>query len=87
MGEIASRRFASASAIVAAGIALAALLLRITVGPLMIDDAGITFRYARNLALGQGLVFNRGEHVLGTTTPLFAAVLAVLYRIGTTFPG
>jgi hypothetical protein len=40
------------------------------------EDAFITLRYARNLAEGHGLVFNVGERVLGTTTPLFALLLA-----------
>src|SRR5205814_2479863 len=40
------------------------------------EDALITLRYARNLAEGQGLVFNAGERVLGTTAPLFALLLA-----------
>jgi arabinofuranosyltransferase len=40
------------------------------------EDALITLRYARNLAEGHGLVFNVGERVLGTTTPLFALLLA-----------
>src|SRR5205823_14822555 len=43
---------------------------------LFYEDAFITLRYARNLAEGQGLVFNAGERVLGTTTPLFALLLA-----------
>jgi len=42
----------------------------------MVDDAYITFRYAENLARGWGLVYNRGEHVLGTTTALFCLILA-----------
>src|SRR5207249_4870692 len=29
------------------------------------EDAFITFRYARDLASGQGLVYNPGEHVMG----------------------
>lgn len=41
------------------------------------DDAYITFRYAANLAAGQGLVFNVGERVWETTTPLFALSLAL----------
>ncbi len=45
------------------------------------DDAYITFRYARNLAGGAGLVYNAGERVLGTSAPLFAAVLAVLGKV------
>ncbi len=40
------------------------------------DDAYITFRYARNLAAGLGFVYNAGERVLGTTTPLFTLLLA-----------
>ena len=40
------------------------------------DDAYITFRYARNLAAGLGFVYNSGERVLGTTTPLFTLLLA-----------
>jgi len=47
-----------------------------------IDDAYITFRYAENLSLGHGLVFNPDESVLGTTTPLFALVLAALKVAG-----
>jgi len=45
------------------------------------DDAFITYRYAQNLAEGQGLVFNPGaawEPILGTTTPLYALILAGL---------
>ncbi|MHC1781425.1 MAG: hypothetical protein AB9891_01455 [Anaerolineaceae bacterium] len=40
------------------------------------EDAFITFRYARNLADGLGFVYNAGEHVLGTTTPLFSLLMA-----------
>src|ERR1700687_1320479 len=42
----------------------------------LFDDAYITFRYAANLARGFGLVFNPGERVLGTTSPLFTFILA-----------
>lgn len=41
------------------------------------DDAFITYRYARNIAAGQGFCFNPGERVLGTTTPLFTLLLAL----------
>ncbi|MBN1902939.1 hypothetical protein JW926_16570 [Candidatus Sumerlaeota bacterium] len=40
------------------------------------DDALITYRYSRNLISGMGLVYNPGEKVLGTTTPLYALVIA-----------
>jgi arabinofuranosyltransferase len=47
-----------------------------------VDDAFITFRYAENLALGNGFVYNLGERVLGTTTPLFTLLIAFLNLIG-----
>lgn len=40
------------------------------------DDAYISFRYARQLAAGQGLVFNRGERVMGFSNPLWTLLLA-----------
>lgn len=40
------------------------------------DDAYITYRYAKNLAHGNGFVFNVGERVLGTTAPLHGLVLS-----------
>jgi len=49
------------------------------------DDAFISFRYARNLARGLGLVFNPGaewEPVLGTTTPGYTLLLSLLARAG-----
>jgi len=61
--------------------ALLALLLRLVPGPRIVDDAYITFRYARNLTAGHGLVYNPGEWVLGTTTPLYSALLASLSAI------
>src|ERR1700692_2518820 len=64
--------------------ALVALLARLLTGPHPIDDAYITFRYARNLAEGLGLVYNPGEWVLGTTAPLWAILLAGGYLLGIT---
>jgi arabinofuranosyltransferase len=46
------------------------------------DDAFITFRYADHLAHGQGFVYNLGERVLGTSTPLFTMLLAAGARAG-----
>ncbi len=62
-------------------LATTALFARLSVGPLIIDDAYITFRYARNVAEGIGFVYNPGEHVLGTTTPLYTLILSALYRV------
>ncbi len=50
------------------------------------DDAFITYRYAGNLASGNGLVFNLGEKVLGTTAPLFAVILGLSGFIGSSIP-
>jgi hypothetical protein len=47
----------------------------------LFDDGYITFRYAVHLARGWGFVFNRGEHIWGTTTPLFTMLLAGLGRV------
>jgi hypothetical protein len=63
-------------------LALLAICLRLAAGELTNDDAFITFRYARNLALGLGFVYNSGEHVIGTTTPLVTVLFAALYRLG-----
>ncbi len=41
-----------------------------------VDDAYITFRVARNLAGGMGMVYNPGEAVLATTTPFYAMLMA-----------
>ncbi len=42
----------------------------------LLDDAVITFRVAENLAYGRGFVFNEGERIQVTTTPLYAIILA-----------
>ena len=60
------------------GLMAVALLARLIPGPRLVDDAYITFRYARNLVAGQGFVYNPGERVLGTTTPLYTLLLAGL---------
>lgn len=57
---------------------LLAFTLRILPGPRTIDDAFITFRYARNILAGNGFVYNPGEHILGTTTPLYTILLTLL---------
>jgi hypothetical protein len=57
---------------------LVALAARLAPGPRTVDDAYITFRYARNLLEGHGFVYNSGERVLGTTTPLYTLLLAGL---------
>jgi hypothetical protein len=61
-----------------AGLLVVALLARLVPGERLVDDAYITFRYAHNLVEGFGFVYNPGERVLGTTTPLYALLLAGL---------
>lgn len=60
-------------ALVLVGLPLVVLYSRFNV-----DDPFITFRYASNFANGHGLVFNPGERVLGTTSPLFAILLGLI---------
>jgi hypothetical protein len=46
------------------------------------DDAYISFRYARNLVEGQGLVYNPGERVEGYTNFLWVMIAAVPLALG-----
>ncbi|HVP15324.1 MAG TPA: hypothetical protein VMS88_07255 [Terriglobales bacterium] len=46
------------------------------------DDAFISFRYARNLAAGQGLVFNPGQRVEGYSNPSWVLLAAAVLRVG-----
>jgi len=64
---------AAAIAVIAAGLAFW-VSFRLYTG-IQLEDAFITYRYAANLAGGAGFVFNAGERVLGTTTPLYTLVL------------
>lgn len=57
---------------------LSVLLIQVLVDFQPFDDAYITYRYARNLSNGLGFVYNQGEKVLGTTTPLFTLLLAAV---------
>lgn len=50
------------------------------------DDAYITYRYAQNLVQGRGLVFNPGEYVLATTSPLHALMLSVVALVYPNLP-
>jgi hypothetical protein len=65
--------------LLAAGLRLV-LVQRLAPGGLY-DDGYITLRYAANLAEGRGFVYNSGEPVWGTTTPLFALILSVPARL------
>jgi hypothetical protein len=43
----------------------------------LVDDAFITYRYAARFATGDGLTYNDGEKILGTSTPGYALLLAL----------
>lgn len=49
------------------------------------DDNYITYRYARNWLRGDGLVFNPGERVFGTSAPGYALLLGLLAMAGAPF--
>jgi tetratricopeptide (TPR) repeat protein len=68
---------------VAAAASLALLLLHVWWYRFLTDDAFISFRYARNLADGFGLVFNPGfERVEGYTNFLWVVILAAFDSVG-----
>ncbi len=46
-----------------------------------LDDSWIHARIARNIATGGGFAFNPGEHVAGSTGPLYTLLLAALYHV------
>jgi len=54
--------------------------------PYDIDDAPITYRYAENIVASNGFVYNIGERVLGTSTPLYTLILASLRFLGISIP-
>jgi len=58
-------------------VALSAVALRLLPGLRIIDDAYITYRYARNIVEGVGFVYNPGEPVMGTTTPVYTLLMAI----------
>ena len=49
---------------------------------LQFEDQLIVLRYARNLAEGNGLVYNAGERVMGFTTPLFTVLSSLFVLLG-----
>lgn len=46
------------------------------------EDAFISFQYARNLANGEGLVFNSGERVEGYTNLLWTLLMSLSFHLG-----
>jgi hypothetical protein len=52
----------------------------------IVDDAFISFRYAKHLAEGKGLVFNEGERVEGYTDFLWVLLMAAGHKVGFEIP-
>ena len=69
-----SKEFSLLLGLVAPAIVLALNMWRVR--SFTIDDAYISFRYARNLARGLGLVYNPGERIEGYTNFLWTLLLA-----------
>jgi hypothetical protein len=58
-------------------IPLTGLLITLSLMPYQVDDAYITYRYAQNLAAGEGFVYNPGaEAVEGYSSPLWMLLLS-----------
>jgi type IV secretory pathway TrbD component len=67
------------------GLIMPAMLLAVNmwkVHPFTVDDSYISFRYARNLARGLGLVYNEGERIEGYTNFLWTVLLAGGIKLG-----
>lgn len=67
--------------LVAAGILVLVAVSNLRL-PVLLDDAYITFRCARNFAEGHGLTFNPGSGLACTTAPGFAVILAAAHAVG-----
>ncbi len=80
---LAGRRPLNRTILAAALLSLGALLIHAREYQFLTDDAYISFRYARNLADGHGLVFNPGfERVEGYTNLLWVLILAAGALVG-----
>ena len=61
------------------GLAVGILLALVLMWPVrgyLTDDTFIHQQFAQHLATGHGFVFNNGEHVYGSTSPLWVALIA-----------
>lgn len=75
-----------ADLLAAAWAALTAIALFAAFYQRAFDDPFITYRYSANLAAGRGFVYNAGERVLSTTTPLYTILLAFVRLAGLDLP-
>lgn len=77
-----SRRAVLWGSALLAGAAIALGLFRALRFAWLADDSFISFRYAWNLAHGQGLVYNAGEYVEGYTNLLWTLLIAGAMALG-----
>lgn len=64
-------------------LTLVAVGLQLTLIEWVVEDAAISFAYAKHLAAGEGLVtFPGGERVEGYSNPLWTFLLAAFYAVG-----
>lgn len=79
------RRFALEKGVLVVGalllVSITAFAYRALYRDNTIDDAYISFQYAKNWASGQGLVFNPGERVEGFSNFLWVALLTPLWPL------
>ncbi len=68
-------------ALVVAAWATVATVLVLRLDGRSIDDIFITYRYAQNLTLGNGFVFNPGERLFATTAAGHGLLLALLHIV------
>ena len=55
-------------------------------GRIVLDDPYITFRYANNLVDHGQFVYNQGQWVLATTTPIYAFLMTIVDVVGLPVP-
>jgi hypothetical protein len=63
------------------GVLVIVLFMSFTYWDVQQDDSYIFFAYAKNIANGRGYVFNVGEQVNATTSPLYTLLLAGGYAL------
>ncbi|HOT96248.1 MAG TPA: hypothetical protein PLN61_07895 [bacterium] len=73
---------ANAYRLAQAAAVLLLVLLAVSLWPATLDDAFISYRYARNCVEGHGLVFNWGERVEGYSNLLWILVLTPFLKAG-----
>lgn len=74
-------RFLSRRLAVVAALAMVSFAMLMGYWRIQQDDSYIFYSYAQNLAAGHGYVFNPGERINATTSPLYTLILSFIYLI------